>query len=180
MEEQKRSTLDYTMHYGALLGMFWVFKYCFFIGQTYWIHFIYFFHLLNVVSPLLMYVFYLKYKSETQNQVHNIGKCILFVVAISFFGSLFESVIIYAHYAFIDPDLFANLSSKYVGAIENMPAPANFDAEKIVAFDEAKGIVGEWFSGKLIYIILNVFNQVFLGLMFSPLIGLLTRNRTSK
>ena len=180
MEEQKKSTLDYTMYYGALLGIFWIIKYCFFIGQTYWVHFIYFYYLLDVVSPLLMYVFYLRYKSQTPELMHGVWRCVLFVLCISFFGSLFESVIIYAHYAFINPDLFANISAIYTGAIDNLPVPEDFTAEQLQSFNQMRSIMVSIFSSKATYLIFNIIGRLFVGLIFSLLIGLLTRNRHSK
>lgn len=180
MEEQKKTTLYYTMYYGALLGVFWIIKYSFFIGKEYWIHFVYFYHLLNVVSPLLMYVFYLKYKSETPEQNHDVWRCILFVVGISFFGSLFESVIIYAHYAFINPDFFANIAAGPAVLLENMPVPENLSAEQLQSYNKMRNVVSNIFSSKIVFILFNIINQMFLGLIFSFLIGILTKNRNPK
>lgn len=180
MQEKNKSILDYAMHYGALLGIFWIIKYCFFIGEHYWVHFIYFYHLLNVVSPLLMYVFYLRYRADNLEIKHNIGQCVLFIVGISFFASLFESVIIYAHYAFINPDFFTSISNMYTGMLDNMPVPEKFSAEQLISYNQSKEIVSTVFSSRITYLILNIINQLFIGLIFSLLIGFLTRNRNPK
>lgn len=180
MKEQNKSTLDYTMYYGALLGVFWIIKYCFFIGKDYWVHFIYFYHMLNIVSPILMYVFYLRYRSETPEVIHNVWRCVLFILGISFFASLFESVIIYAHYAFINPDFFASISNMYTGMLDHMPAADGLTGEQLTAFNQAKHTASTIFSSRITYLILNIMNQLFVGLIFSLLIGFLTRNRNLK
>lgn len=184
MEDKKKSTLDYMMHYGALLGFFWIFKYSFFIGQAYWIHFIYFFHLLNVVSPLLMYVFYLRYRAETPDLRHDTWRCVLFVVGISFFGSLFEAVIIYAHYAFINPDFFHKLSSAYIGlgiaTVESLGKIELFVKIFQPRTEELKVMMEHLYSTKMVYVVFNLLNNLFMGFVFSLFIGFITRSQTSK
>lgn len=177
IEEQNKSTLEYMMHYGALLGGFWIIKYAFLIGADYWVHFIYFHHLLNVVSPLLMYIFYLKYRSETPELKHDVARCVIFVIGISFFGSFFESAIMYAHFAYINPDFFAKLSSIPLGLIEDMMVPNGLTAEQLVSYNQSKEVVTEIFSSKITYLLSNMMGNIFLGLVFSLLIGFLTRNR---
>lgn len=177
IEEQNKSTLEYTMDFGALLGMFWIIKYAFLIGADYWVHFIYFHHLLNVVSPLLMYIFYLKYRSETPELHHDVGRCVIFVVGISFFGSFFESAIIYAHYAYINPDFFAKMSSIPLGLINDMMIPEGLAGEQLTSFNQSKELIAEVFSSKITYLVSNMMGNIFLGLIFSLLIGFLTRNR---
>lgn len=177
IEEQNKSTLEYCMYYGALLGLFWIIKYAFLIGYDYWVHFIYFHHLLNVVSPLLMYIFYLRYKTETPNLHHDVARCVIFVLGISFFGSFFESAIIYAHYAFINPDFFAKLSSVPLGLLDEIMIPNGLSGEELATFNKSKEIVANIFSNKITYLISNMIGNIFLGLIFSLLIGFLTRNR---
>lgn len=179
--EYQKSTLEYIMHYGALLGLFWMFKYLFKIGESYWVHFIYGYALLNVVSPLLMYVFYMKYRMLTPEKVHTLWNCVLFVVGICFFASIFESAIMYAHFTFINPDAFANISAGTMGVTESMinsmeesGSFSNMAAEEVAAL---KARMEAMASSKVPYIAANVIQQLFTGFIFSLLIGLLTRNR---
>lgn len=181
MEEQKRTTWEYMLHYGALLGLFWVFQYLFFIGEAFWVHFIYFYHLLNIVSPLLMYIFYLKYRGSTPDINHNLWRCVLFVVVICFLGSFFDAAIRYAHYAFINPDVFANLSAAGVGlaegwlqAFEKGGGFKDWPAEQIEALRNQYMVM---MNSKWPYIIGEMISRVFWGFVFSFLIYFLTKDR---
>lgn len=183
MQEQKsKSTLEYIMHYGALLGLFWIFKYLFKIGESYWVHFIYVYALLNIVSPLLMYIFYVKYMMQTPEVRHTFWKCILFIVGICFFGSFFEAAIMYAHFTFINPDVFANISAAMMGIMESMMQTM----EKTGSFNDLSAsevaAIKTQMEGAAIskapFIIAHMIQQVITGFIFSLLIGLLTRNRT--
>ncbi len=185
MQEQKKSTFEYLLYYGALLGMFWIFQYLFLIGRAYWEHFIYFYNLLNIVSPLLMYVFYMKYKAQTPEVKHNVKRCVLFVVGICFFGSFFEAAIRYAHYAFIDPSFFADLSGHFGAAIAKSSEKMFEDSSifsKMTSEDIAmqKQMTESMVTSKAFFIIGFMLNQIFYGFIFSFLIALLTRNRDYK
>lgn len=181
MIEQQKSKLEYMMYYGALLGAFWIFQYLFFIGESYWVHFIYFYHLLNIVSPLLMYIFYLRYRSQTPNISHSVWGCILFVTMIAFFGSIFEAAIRYAHFAIINPDVFANIAVIGVGVaesalkeMEEKEMLAHLTPEQIVMIsDKYTAIV----TSKAPYIISYMLVRIFQGFTFSLLIALFTRKR---
>lgn len=182
--EQQKTTWEYMLHYGALLGMFWIFQYLFFIGQTYWVHFIYFYQLFNIVSPLLMYVFYLDYTTKTPERKHNLWRCVLFVTGICFLGSFFDAAIRYAHYAFINPDVFANLSAVGTGIAESwLKVMDKHDAFKHMSPEQVTTLKDQYIAvmqSKLPYIISEMISKVFLGFIFSFLIALLTKNRQSK
>ena len=184
MQEQQRTTWEYMLHYGALLGIFWIFQYLFFIGQTYWVHFIYFYHLLNIGSPLLMYIFYLKYREQTPDLKHNLWRCVLFVTGICLLGSVFDAAIRYAHYAFIDPNYFANLSAVGIGIAESwLRVMDENGAFNSISSDQVATMKDQYITimqSKTPYIISEIISRAFLGFMFSFLIALLTRNRINK
>lgn len=182
MDQKNKSTLEYIMHYGALLGFFLVFRYLFKIGESYWVHFIYFYGLLYFVPPILMYIFYMRYKMQTPEVKHTIWNCILFVVGINFFGSFFEAAIMYAHFTFINPDVFANISAEVMGIVEAMQkameesgAMKNMSEADIENMKSQMEAVG---TSKALFITGNTINHLFSGFLFSLIIGLLTRNKT--
>lgn len=184
MLEKKKTTWDYMLHYGALLGLFWVFQYLFYIGEAYWVHFIYFYSLLNVVSALLMYLFYIKYKEQTPELKHTIWRCVGFIVGICFFGSIFDAAIRYAHYTIINPDVFANLSAVGIGAAESMIEMLkennvfkDLSPEQIAEIKDRQIAI---MSQKSPYIISGMISKVFMGFIFSFLIAILTQNRNEK
>lgn len=181
MDHKNKSTLEYIMHYGALLGLFLVFRYLFKIGESYWVHFIYGYALLNFVSPILMYIFYIRYMMQTPEVKHTLWNCILFVVGISFFASFFEVAIMYAHFTFINPDVFANISASVMGITEGMMksmeesgALKNMSAADL---ESMKTRMEAFATSKAPFLIGTILNHVFVGFLFSIIIGLLTRNR---
>ena len=164
MEENKVPTIKYAMHYGAILGLFWMFKYLFRIGAGFSDHvFIYVFYVLNVGTFLLIYIFTFKFKQSDAEKPRGILGCILFVVLICFFASFFEAVIMYAHFKFIDPGYFLKMTAPYIDMINSMPSLS-------LAYKE---LWRDIFSNKLVYIVLNFMGNTFLGLMLGLLMGLL-------
>lgn len=118
----QRNLFQSVLHYGALLGLFWMFKYLFKIGEEYWKHFIYFYNVLQIGTPLLMYFFYTKYLLE-KNIASTIGKALIFSIGTGICASLFENVMIFAHYAFIN-------SSQLHTAIEELHRVTNVEQLK--------------------------------------------------
>lgn len=180
-EEKNRSTLEYIMHYGALLGLFWMFRYLFKIGEAYWVHFIYFYALFSIISPLLMYIFYMRYLMQTPEIKHGFFGCLIFVVGICLFGSFFESAIIFAHLSFIDLDFFAKVSSTMIGINESsmklFESMGSFKSMSSDEFANLRSIMESPRMIKVIYILGNMIELLFRGFFFALLIGLLTRNR---
>ena len=100
-EIPQKNLFQCMLHFGALLGLFWMFKYLFKIGEEYWKHFIYFYFVLQIGTPLLLYFFYTKYL-QYKKISSSIGKALLFCIGTGFFASLFEDVMLFAHYGFIN------------------------------------------------------------------------------
>jgi len=164
IKEKSTSLLRYAMHYGAILGLFWMFKYLFRIGAGFSDHvFIYVFYVLNVGTFLLIYIFTFKFKESDTEKPRGILGCILFVVLICFFASFFEAAIMYAHFKFIDPGYFLKMTAPYIDMVGSMPSLSPADKELL------EGI----FSNKLVYIVSGFIGNTFLGLMLGLLMGLL-------
>ena len=94
IEQEKVPMIKYAMHYGAILGLFWIVKYLFivvggFAGDV----FIYLSSLLSVGTFMLVYAFYFKYRDSDADRPNSIVKCILFVATMAFFASIFEGAI---------------------------------------------------------------------------------------
>lgn len=162
MQEDKQiSVLQYAMHYGMLLGLFWAFKYMFsVIGET--IHvFKYFFFLLNAATFLLIYNFYIIFRDADPKKQQDASNCLLFVIAMCFFASFFESMAVFLHIQIIDP-------SFYLTKIEPI-LQAFFDTLKIPSESRVSPSVG-----KVIYtIIYTVVRNVPLGLILGGILSLI-------
>lgn len=155
--------LRYAMHYGMILGLFWVFKYLFKIGSGFSDHiFIYVFYLLNVGTFLLVYIFTFKFKNADPERPKGILSCIIFVTLICFFVSFFESVIMYAHFQFIDPAYFEEMVSPVAKMVNDMPYPPR-----------EKDLMMGFVTNKPFYIFSNFIGNTFLGLILGLLMGLL-------
>lgn len=168
IEQEKVPMLKYAMHYGAILGLFWIVKYLFiiiggFAGDV----FIYLSSLLSVGTFLLVYVFYFKYRNSDPDKPKGIIKCILFVAAMAFFASIFEGAIMYMHYAVIHPEFFdLQVADKVMKATDQMNEiwnPANTE--------ESRQMMYALVHNKLIYIvsqmISNVITLTFIGFLIA-------------
>jgi len=155
--------LRYAMYYGMILGLFWIFKYLFRIGAGFSDHiFIYVFYVLNVGTFLLIYIFTFRFKNSDPDHPKGILSCILFVTLICFFASFFESVIMYAHFQFIDPGYFLNMTTPAVEMVNNLPYSPR-----------EKELMMSMVTSKPIYIIFNFIGNTILGLILGLLLGLL-------
>lgn len=168
IEQEKVPMIKYAMHYGAILGLFWIVKYLFivvggFAGDV----FIYLSSLLSVGTFMLVYAFYFKYRDSDADRPNSIVKCILFVATMAFFASIFEGAIMYMHYEVIHPEFFnLNVAGKTLKATEqmnNLWNPANTE--------EAKQMMYDLTHSKSIYIISqlmsNVVSLTFIGLIIA-------------
>lgn len=105
-KESGLSMFRYAMNYGVILGTFWVFKYCFLIASSFWVHFIYIYSVLTVGTLLLYYVLLRRYRDNALGGSISYLRCIAFSVLLFFFSAMIEAVVIYVHYKFIDTTYF--------------------------------------------------------------------------
>ena len=169
IKDKGTTLLRYAMYYGMILGAFWVFKYLFKIGAGFSDHiFIYVFYLLNVGTFLLVYIFTFKFKNSDPEKPKGILSCIAFVTLICFFASFFESVIVYAHFQFIDPSYFAEMSGPLMDMVNNMPYPP-----------QQKELMLDLVTSKPFYLLSNFIGNTVLGFILGLFMGLLinTQNK---
>lgn len=140
----------YAMHYGLILGAFWVFRYLFLVVAEIGVsdRFKFLFYLMNIVTLLLMYTFYYKYKSSDTEKPKGGIYCILFMIMMCFYASFLEGAIMYAHYKFIDPAYFSDLVTKATGLFP-------------------RAII----SSKITYIVFEFIKNIFLGLFLGVILN---------
>lgn len=173
MDQYKVPLIKESMHYGALLGLFLMFRYMFWIGAGFSdFLFIYFYYLLNIGTFLLVYIFYFKFKfknAET-SKPRTVIECSLFTIMMFFFASIFEGAIMYAHYQLIHPEFFmTKIVEPTLKAMEMFPFLV-----------KDKTIMENFLTGKSVYIISNFINNIFLGIFFALLMGFIAWNRTKQ
>lgn len=169
IEKEQPSFMQLAMHYGAILGVFWLFKYLFIIGDGFTNHvFIFLFHLLNVGTFMLVYYIYLKYKSTIIGQGKKLIHGALFIALTCFFASFFEGLIMFIHYKFIHPEFFQNMISPYIEMVNKFPTPEGVDTAQ---FDTIKKTYVGIFSNSALYIVSNFMGNTILGFILALLIG---------
>jgi hypothetical protein len=158
------------MNYGLILGAFWVFRYLFLVVAEIGVsdRFKFLFYLMNIVTLLLMYIFYYTYKSSGTGNPKGGIHCILFMIMMCFYASFLEGAIIYAHYKFIDPAYFSNLVSITVSGADSMPKTGLIPEENYVQIRDRMIAIC---SSKITYIVFEFAKNIFLGLFLSVILN---------
>lgn len=169
-EGEMSSLNKYAMHYGLLLGAFWIFRYLFLIVAGFGIsdRFKFLFYLMNIVTLLLMYIFYYKYKTSDTEKPKGIVYCILFMMMMCFYASFLEGAIMYAHFKFIDPAYFSELVSNTLKTLDTAPQMGLVTEEQ---YAQTKDIMVSIYSNKITYIILEFIKNIFLGLVLGIILN---------
>ena len=160
------STINrYAMFYGLLLGLFWVIRYIFLIVAGIGVsdRFAFIFYLLNIVTLLVVYIFYYRFKTSDPDNPQSAWHCIAFTVLMCFYASFLEGVIMFAHYQFIDPAFFSRMIAPVMKSIEVTPIIKVPEAD----YERAKDIMRVIFSNKLTYIVMEFIKNIFLGFFLS-------------
>lgn len=174
IQQEKVPMIKYAMHYGAILGLFWAFKYLFYIGAGFTDHvFMYIYYVLNVGTFFLVYVFYFKYRDSDAEKPKSIVNCILFVATMGFFASVFEGAIMYLHYQVIHPEFFhEKVAAPFLEAVENMQNVGNYPN-----FEESKQIMYSLIEGKALYIVSAFIGNIITLTFLALIIGLFADKR---
>lgn len=167
----------YAMHYGLLLGAFWVVRYLFLIVAEIGVsdRFAFVFYLLNIVTLLIVYMFYYKFKTSDPDNPKGAWECIIFTVMTCFYASFLEGAMMFAHYQFIDPAYFNRMIEPLMKSIELMPRIGTEDN-----FERAKEIVTVLYSNKLFYIAVEFLKNILLGFFLSFVLNFVVKINKNK
>lgn len=171
MKEENTPMIKFAMHYGALLGLFWMFKYTFLIVTGFTSDlFLFLYYVLNIGTFFLIYVFYFKYKFADAEKSKEMGYCLIFVILMCFFASFFEGALMYAHYQFIHPEAFEAMVQQNLKAIEYITKiMPNYPQESI-------NMMETMFSSKVYYITGLFLGNLIVGMFLGLVIGIFSRN----
>jgi hypothetical protein len=154
----------YATHYGLLLGIFWVFRYLFLVvaGAGVSDRFLFLFYLMNIVTLLLMYIFYYRYKNSDREKPGKGLHCVVFMVMMCLYASLLEGTMMYAHFKFIDPAYFLKMSSG--SFLNSLPETGLISKDVLV-------------SGKISYIVIQFLRNIFLGFFLGIILNLVIKTK---
>lgn len=178
-EVEQRTTLQYAMRYGALLGIFWIFKYLFKIGAgMYDTSLISVYHLLDIGTAILIYIFTIKFIKSEPDKPRSLWNIMLFVIFLCLFASIFQGAIEFAHYKFIDPAYFSEIVKAILAEMDNTKKifPGMSEADFNTAIEINKKI----FSNEITYVILQMIANLFTGIFLGLVMGILLRTNKNK
>lgn len=168
MQQNKNGLMiNYAMHYGAILGVFWALKHLVAVGSAYIEPLIYLYYLLNAVTFVLLYIYYFKFRDSDPEIPKSAIECIMFIISLCFFASFFEAAMIYIHMQFIDPAYF---STKIEPIIKGMIASFHYPPEiekKILPF----------FLNKMVFISIDFIGNIFFGGVMGTILALIIGNK---
>ncbi len=108
-EGNNSQLLNYVMHAGIILGLFWVFKYLFVIFGMKHPVMSAIGSMLSIGTPLLLFYLLVKYNTGQMDNKMRFGQGVQFSVLLFFFASILEALVVYIHIQWIDPAYITNL-----------------------------------------------------------------------
>jgi hypothetical protein len=106
--ENKSNLLQYAMHAGLFLGVFWALRYLLVIFGADNLMLRGLNQLLSIGTPLLLFYFLKNYKEKFLNNTIGFWHGIQFSIMLFFFGSALEALIVLVHVKWIDPNFIAS------------------------------------------------------------------------
>lgn len=173
MQEKETSTLKLALHYGCFLGLYWMLEYAILyilIGGGYFQLLCQ--YLMSVGTFLLIYIFILKWKNSIAKPI-NLLQYIKFAILICIAASAFEGTLMYAHFKFIDPGYFVELSNLTKDMMTKI-----LDIMPNVPRDESQ--IDSMIVNKGYYIASLFFNNIILGIIIGLISGLLLNSNITK
>lgn len=163
-EKPKLQVVDYAMHYGVALGFFWVFKYLFHIGASFYPNLELIYGTLSIGTIFFLYYLTTRYRDKI-NQGHiTYGHSVLFSVLICLFASLIEAVVSYLHYTVIDPAYISSINAQVIEMMKKMDISPRYVSEADrLSFSPLYYTVSQ--------IIGNTFFGLIISLLYSPFIA---------
>lgn len=120
MQEDKSQLMNYAMYGGVFLGLFWVLKYLLVIGSTQIPALNVIGSFLTIGTPLILFYFLVKYKTDIVNSNLSFWHGIQFGIMLFFFASLLEAVIVFIHITWIDQTFVGKLYESITETVKTM------------------------------------------------------------
>lgn len=157
MSEDKSLLMKSAMTYGLLMGVYWIFKYLFFISSIYFPITSTIYWGFTFIVPLIAYIFTLRYKQDIGGTI-GFFHAWQYGILIYLFAALVVSLMHYLFYRYWAPsDLIENSFNEVV----NMLKAANLSPE-------IEKAIGEMTMPTPIKMVISqLFNNIFYGIIFS-------------
>ena len=166
MENMNNSLIQASMRYGFLMGMFWAFKYLFYMGSLGYPFLVTMYWGMSFVVPYLAYLLTKRYRKEIGGKI-SFFRAWQFGLFMYFFAALIVSIMHYLFYRFVaPPDFIKSAVDQTIGSLSQMQVD-----EKIIHS------VKELNFSPIHMALQGILNNVFYGVVFSiPVAALLCRN----
>ena len=167
METNKNNSLiQSAMRYGFPLGMFWVFKYLFYMGSLKFPYLVSIYWGLSLVVPYVAYLLTKRYKNDLGGSI-GFFRAWQFGIFLYFFAALIVSVMHYVFYRFVaPPDFVKSAIDQTLESLTQLHADSKV-IQSVKALD---------FS-PIHMALQGILNNVFYGIVFSiPVAALLCRD----
>lgn len=158
----KMQLVNYAMHYGVILGFFWVFKYLFHIGARYYPTLEVIYAMLGMGTVFFLYYLTVRYRDRINDGHITYLQSVSFATLLCFFASLIEAVVSYLHYTVIDPAYISSINAQAIETLKQL----NLLGENIEEIDRLS------FS-PLYYTVSQIIGNVLIGLILSLLYGVI-------
>ena len=157
MQKDRNSLISFAMQAGLGLGGFWIFKYIFIIASAQYSALGYVNTFLSFLTPLLLLIYLIKFKNETEDSKLAYWKGVRIGVMVFLFASIIESVIVIAHIMWIDPTFISIINEQKIDLAQSLGFSDNL-------MDELKKQTS--FS-PFVFVINQIINNVFIGFILS-------------
>jgi len=133
--ENKSHLLQYAMHAGIFLGVFWALRYLLVIFGADNLMLRVLNSLLSIGTPLLLFYFLKSYKEKFLDNRIGLWHGIQFSILLFFFGSILESLMVLVHVKWIDPLFLATMSERAVSFFQthNLDSQAFIEAAQTLS-----------------------------------------------
>lgn len=120
MQEDKSRLMPFAMHFGYVLGGFWVLKYLFIIFSTQLPALAFAETFLRVGTPFILFYALVKYKAQLSDRKISYWHGIQFAIMLFLFASILEAAIIIVHTIWIDPEYIARTFDRMITMIQSL------------------------------------------------------------
>ena len=169
--EEKNSLLKWAATYGLILGLYWVFKFVFFVLGINSPLFSIIYYLLTLAVPFIAYYFTKKYRDYGLNGEISFFHAWRFGIMLYTFAALIVSVAQFIFFRYIaSPDFFPQLYAQTIQLLQN----SNMDSAVVESIKKFPVLSPIQFT------VQNIFNNIFWGIIFSiPVAWIVSRHKNT-
>lgn len=157
--EEKNSLLKWAMTYGLFMGLYWAFKYIFFILSCVYMQFSLVFLFLSMAVPFIAYYFTKKYRDQGLGGSISFYHAWRFGIMLYFFAALIVAVVHFIIYRFIlsPEEFFSKLYEQAILRLQEM----HLDSGTVESMQKLPVLTATQM------VVQSVFNNIFWGIVFS-------------